>query len=534
MSDMSKKSNPIMDSFLGFDANANLQQGNYHIDIPELKPGEQYRFHFDATACVGCHACEVACNIQNNNGDDIKWRRVGEMSTGAFPAMTQLFNSMSCNHCIDPECLKVCPTESYIKFDNGIVFHDDDTCIGCQYCTWNCPYEVPVFNPDRGIVTKCHMCHDKLANNQTPACVQTCPGAAIEVEAFNVQQWQTKDMYEQGVAPCLPDVNITKPTTRYTLPQINENEEVIPADDHIIKPNHPEWPLVFMTLLTQISFGGFVALMGGELLNFFGFDLALPNLIIVLAVFLPAAIGLPLSALHLGRPILAITAMKNYKTSWLSREAIALGAYTGGLSFLIPLYFFEFSFALKFIVELFILPIGIYGIYSQSMIYRVPARPSWNKEETTKTFFAAGYIGFIVIACCLSLLNQTASANLLLTLLLFVSFYKIGLVNKQTDFYKRLNKTHKNFYQLNKTKKLYDEVFAKQVSQRIKLLYLGALVLPVAAMLFNAQGDNLFAAFILGSAVFISFASEIIGRYLFYVTAVAQGLAGNFFAGSQR
>ncbi len=130
-------SNPSIltpESFLNFNADANLQQGDYHIDIPELKAGEQYRFHFDTTACIGCHACEVACNEQNNNASDVKWRRVGEMSVGTFPEMTQLFNSMSCNHCIDPECLKGCPTESYIKIDNGIVIHDDDTCIGCQYC----------------------------------------------------------------------------------------------------------------------------------------------------------------------------------------------------------------------------------------------------------------------------------------------------------------------------------------------------------------------------------------------------------------
>ncbi len=66
------------------------------------------------------------------------------------------------------------------------------------------------------------------------------------------------------------------------------------------------------------------------------------------------------------------------------------------------------------------------------------------------------------------------------------------------------------------------------------MLYAGAIILPVVAMLFNAQGDNYFAAFILGVAVIVSLISEIIGRYLFYVTAVATGLAGNFFAGSQR
>ena len=158
---------------------------------------------------------------------------------------------MSCNHCVDPECLKGCPINSYIKFDNGIVFHDDDTCIGCQYCTWNCPYEVPVFNEDRGIVTKCDMCHDKLEVGQTPACVQACPAGAIAIEIVNVKDWVEKDMAKQGVAPHLPNIEITKPTTRYTIDPEENTQKVTPADNHIIKPNHSEWPLVFMTILKQ-------------------------------------------------------------------------------------------------------------------------------------------------------------------------------------------------------------------------------------------------------------------------------------------
>ncbi|NQY93881.1 MAG: dimethyl sulfoxide reductase anchor subunit, partial [Campylobacteraceae bacterium] len=258
------------------------------------------------------------------------------------------------------------------------------------------------------------------------------------------------------------------------------------------------------------------------------------NLLIVLAIFLPAAIGLPLSALHLGRPILALTAMKNYKTSWLSREAIALGVYTGLLSFLVVMYYFEVSAVLKFMLEALILPIGIYGIYAQSMIYRIKARPSWDKKETTKVFFSVGYIGLILIALCLSYMNQTASSNVLIAVLLFLSFYNITLLKTQSNFYKNLSDTHKNFYQLNKTKKLYEEFFPKQNTYRKQMLYVGGLILPILALLFNAQGDNYIAVFILGLALIISFMSEIIGRYLFYVTAVAQGLAGNFFVGNQR
>ena len=99
-----------IDSFLDYKAETGMQCGNYSIDIPKLRPGQQYRFHFDMTACVGCHCCEVACNEQNNNPSDVKWRRVGEMEAGEFPDVLQLFNSMSCNHCVEPECLRGCPT----------------------------------------------------------------------------------------------------------------------------------------------------------------------------------------------------------------------------------------------------------------------------------------------------------------------------------------------------------------------------------------------------------------------------------------
>lgn len=528
---MSSNEQTPLESFLEHKADTSMQCGNYSIDIPKPKEGEQYRFHFDAVACIGCHCCEVACNEQNGNSADIKWRRVGETQSGIFPNVKNHFNSMSCNHCIEPECLIGCPTNSYIKFDNGIVFHDDDSCIGCQYCTWNCPYEVPVFNEDRGIVTKCHMCHEKLDVGQTPACVQACPSGAIAIEIVNVKQWLDEDMAKQGIAPNLPDIDITKPTTRYT---INETADMTPADAHIIKPNHSEWPLVFMTVLTQISFGGFAALVLGEFINLLGFDLAAPSLWMIIAVFLPAAIGLPLSALHLGRPILAYTAMKNIKTSWLSREALALGLYAGGLTFLIALFFFNVSQGFRFIIELAVLGLGIYGIYAQSMIYRIKARPSWNKKETTKIFFYVSYIGLLLITLILVLNEEYKTAGVVLPFALFIAYFQYEEFKKQTDFYVNLDEKTKNFYQLNKTKILYETNFAKYGDFRARSLYVGALGLPLFAMLLLASNNYETTVLVLTLSLIISFSSEIVSRLLFYKTAVALGLAGNFFAGNQR
>ena len=521
-----------LESFIEHKAQTNKQCGNYSIDIPKPKEGEQYRFHFDATACVGCHCCEVACNEQNNNPADIKWRRVGELQSGTFPKVSHHFNSMSCNHCIDPECLKGCPTNSYIKFENGIVFHEDETCIGCQYCTWNCPYEVPTFNHDRGIVTKCHMCHDKLEVGQTPACVQACPAGAIEIEVVNTKEWLKEGLEKEGVAPHLPNTDITKPTTRYTLNKAYEN--ITPADEHIIKPNHAEWPLVFMTLLTQISLGGFAALTLGELIHFIGFELSLPTIWMMLAILLPAAIGLPLSALHLGRPILAHTAIKNIKTSWLSREALALGLFTGGMTLILALFYFEISQPIRLFLELLVLFVGVYGIYAQSMIYRIKARPSWNKKATTKLFFSVGYIGILLMA--ILLLNHTEYMTALIVL--FVAFlgalYQLNNTHIQHQFYTKLDESNESFYQLHKTKRLYEEQFALHSKLRVISLSLGSLLLPLLSMLFIASGEYETAHILLVFALILSFMSETIARSLFYKTAVAHGLAGNFFLGNQR
>src|SRR5258708_4994346 len=137
------------------------------------QPGEQYRFHFDMTKCIGCKCCVVACNEQNGNPPDINWRRVGEIEGGWYPDTQRLHLSMGCNHCIEPTCLTGCPVDAYSKDPlTGVVLHSPEICIGCQYCTWNCSYGVPHYNPERGVVGKCDMCHNRLAEGRSAASLQ--------------------------------------------------------------------------------------------------------------------------------------------------------------------------------------------------------------------------------------------------------------------------------------------------------------------------------------------------------------------------
>jgi len=518
-----------LESFIDYKADTGMQCGNYSIDIPKLQEGEQYRFHFDATACVGCRCCEVACNEQNNNPADTKWRRVGEMEGGDFPIFTQLFNSMSCNHCIDPECLKGCPTNSYIKIEEtGIVIHEDDSCIGCQYCTWNCPYGVPTYHEERNIVTKCHMCHERLEVGQTPACVQACPSGAIEIEVVNVKEWLQKDIDANANMPFLPDARITNSTTRYTLPD-NLPEDMKEMDEHLLKPAHSEIPLVFMTVLTQISLGGFIALFLGDIMSLFGYESA--NWIMALLVMLPAALGLPLSALHLGRPFLALTAMKNIKTSWLSREAVALGVFTALMNVVVVLYFLEVESTIRLFVELITLVSGIYGIYAQSMIYRIKARPAWNRVTTNMKFFGVAYIGISLMALVAVVLGILEVAIPLVALGMLGALAQIFFTYEDL---RTLSSESENEYQLKRTAKLYDENFKTVKLFRFVSMVIGGVILPLFAIVLLSSSSFAIATIVLVFSLAVAFASEISDRFLFYSTVVPLGMAGGFFVGKQR
>ena len=178
-------------------------------ELLALDAGEQYRFGFSMSACIGCHSCEVACAEQNGLPEGIVWRRVGEVEGGTYPDTQRLQLSMGCNHCLDPACLTGCPTNAYEKLDNGVVAHHADECIGCQYCTWNCPYSVPVFQPDRRIVTKCDLCLPRLEEGLEPACVGACPTHAITVEKVDVAAWRADHAHAD--APHLPPSHSPRP-----------------------------------------------------------------------------------------------------------------------------------------------------------------------------------------------------------------------------------------------------------------------------------------------------------------------------------
>ena len=349
--------------------------------IPARKPGpgEQYRFHFDMTRCIGCRSCEVACNEQNNNPADILWRRIGELEAGSYPATQRHYLSMGCNHCLDADCLKGCPVDAYTKDPvTGIVLHSADACIGCSYCVWNCPYSVPQYNPERGVVGKCDMCKGRLDDGLEPACVNACPEGAIEIELVQMAGW--RDDYALADSPGMPAAQQTVSTTRITLPDI-PSAGLERVDLGQIQREHAHVPLIYMTALMQAVSGALWFLLAWHALD----------ALRLLALLGITAAALALSTLHLGRPAYAYRALKMWRRSWLSREVLLFTLFFGALAAAAAAaaarqYGFAVPAFLPLTLSIAAAVLGVLGTLASAAIYLVQARPAWNTPHTPVDF----------------------------------------------------------------------------------------------------------------------------------------------------
>ena len=243
---------------------------------------------------------------------------------------------------------------------------------------------------------------------------------------------------------------------------------------------------------------------------------------------LPAAFGLPLSALHLGRPLKAMTAMKNIKTSWLSREALALGVFTGLMSINVLFYLLEVSAYFRVFFEALTLGVGIYGIYAQGMIYQITARPSWNRKSTLLKFFGVSYIGLFLLAFALLLQGEYEAASPLMSLALLFALAQ-GFFTYEDK--RTLENSGEYESELRKTKRIYAKFFSTHEFVRYGSFLVGAILLP---LLVTVIVENSAAPLLLGLAIVLMSVSEFVDRFLFYATVVPLNMAGGFFVGKQR
>jgi len=135
----------------------------------------RYGIAIDTTKCIGCHACRVACQNQNDLPVDEQFNRIVEKERGKFPSFSKEFVPLQCNHCENAPCARVCPTGATYVTAEGVVMVNPKTCVGCKYCIEACPYKMRTLDHARGIVVKCRLCIEMVREGGTPACVSTCP-----------------------------------------------------------------------------------------------------------------------------------------------------------------------------------------------------------------------------------------------------------------------------------------------------------------------------------------------------------------------
>jgi len=138
----------------------------------------QYGFYFDKDKCVGCRACEVACQIWNDSDQTVKWRNVSAVMQGTYPQLDSVNASLACMHCGDAPCKIACPRSAITKHsETGQLTVDQERCVGCMFCLWACPFAAPQLGA-LGKMEKCNFCEDRPVGMKK-ACEEVCPNHAI-------------------------------------------------------------------------------------------------------------------------------------------------------------------------------------------------------------------------------------------------------------------------------------------------------------------------------------------------------------------
>ncbi|MGN6555621.1 MAG: 4Fe-4S dicluster domain-containing protein [Verrucomicrobiota bacterium] len=234
--------------------------------------GYKWGMSIDLNTCIGCNACLVACNAENNipvvgkeqvrMNREMYWIRIDTYFKGSIDNPEFNHQPVPCMHCEHAPCELVCPVAATVHSGDGLNQMVYNRCVGTRFCSNNCPYKVrrfnflwyadyktpslkPMYNPDvtvrwRGVMEKCTYCIQRISRARitaekenrairegevVTACQQACPAQAIIFGDLNTKGSAVARLKEHPLDfPMLGELN-TRPRTTYLAKLRNENPQ---------------------------------------------------------------------------------------------------------------------------------------------------------------------------------------------------------------------------------------------------------------------------------------------------------------------